>query len=108
VFKQISIAWHNLFHLKSNKAGRRKKESSHRHAASKQLVSLLKKKIKAEKKVSQKYSAAFRKAMAGLRKIGFTKPQSESQAAALELVYDPNIISRKNCSVDSQPGNILV
>ncbi len=45
------------------------------------------KKIKAKKGVKQEHSAAFRKAIAGLKKIGFSKPQLEGQAAALELVY---------------------
>ncbi len=87
VFKQALIAWHVLFHLKSNSAGQSKSRVSHQHKASTQLVPQLGKKIKAEKGVKQEHSAAFRKAMAGLKKIGFSKLQLEGQVATLELVY---------------------
>jgi hypothetical protein len=53
------------------------------------LVPQLGKKIKAEKEVKQEHNAVFRKAIAGLKKISFTKLQSEGQATALELVYQP-------------------
>lgn len=89
VFEQASIAWHELFHLKSDEAGENRNRLSHRRKASMQLVPQSEKKIKTEKGVKQEHSAAFRKAMAGLIKIGFTKPQSEGQAAALELVHRP-------------------
>ena len=87
VFEQVSIVWYELFHLKSDSAGQSKSGIGHRREASKQLVPQLGKKIKAEKGVKQEYSATFRKAMARLKKIGFTKPQSEGQVAVLELVY---------------------
>jgi hypothetical protein len=51
------------------------------------------KKIKAEKGVKQEHSAAFRKAMVRLKKIGFSKPQLEGQVAALELVHQPLVTS---------------
>jgi len=90
VFEQASIAWHELFDLKSDGAGQSKSGIGHRREASKQLVAQSgPKKIKAEKGVKQEHSTAFRKAMAGLKRIGFTKPQSEGQAAALELVHKP-------------------
>jgi hypothetical protein len=89
VFEQASIAWHELFDLKSDGAGQNKSGIGHRREASKQLVPQSEKKIKTEKGVKQEHSAAFRKAMAGLKRIGFTKPQSEGQAAALELVHQP-------------------
>jgi len=60
--------------LKSDGASQSKSGVSHRREASTQLVPQLGKKIKAEKGVKQEHSAAFRKAMAGLKKIGFTKP----------------------------------
>lgn len=89
VFEQASIAWHELFDLKSDGAGQSKSSVGHRREASQQLVPHSGKKIKAEKGVKQEHSAAFCKAMAGLKKIGFSKPQSEGQAAALELVHQP-------------------
>ena len=64
-----------------------KSRVAHRREASKQLGPQSGKKIKAEKGVQQEHSPAFRKAMAGLKKIGFTKPQLEGQVAVLELVY---------------------
>ena len=79
--------------MKSNGTGQSKSGIGYWREASKQLVPQLGKKIKAEKGVKQEYSAAFRKAMTGLKKIGFTKPQSEGQAAALELVHQSPVIS---------------
>jgi hypothetical protein len=76
VFEQASIVWHELFDLKSDGAGQSKSGVGHRREASKQLVPQSRMKIKAEKGVKQDRSAAFRKAMAGLKKIGFRKPQS--------------------------------
>ena len=93
VFEQVSITWHELFHLKSDNTGQSKSGVGHWREASKQLVPQLGKKIKAEKGVKQEYSAVFRKAMTGLKKIGFTKPQSEGQVAILELVYQFPVIS---------------
>jgi superfamily II DNA or RNA helicase len=78
-----------LFYLKSDGASQSKSRVGYRRETSTQLVPQLGKKIKAEKGVKQEHNTAFRKAMAGLKKIGFTKPQSEGQAAALELVHQP-------------------
>jgi superfamily II DNA helicase RecQ len=78
-----------LFYLKSDGAGQSKSGVSHRREASTQLVPQLGKKIKAEKRVKQEHNTVFRKVIAGLKKIGFTKPQSESQVAVLELVHQP-------------------
>jgi hypothetical protein len=57
-----------LFHLKSDGASQSKSGVGHRREASKQLVTQLGKKIKAEKGVKKEHSPAFRKAMAGLKK----------------------------------------
>ena len=73
--------------MKSNGTGQSKSGIGYWREASKQLVPQLGKNIKAEKGIKQEYSITFRKAMAGLKKIGFIKPQSEDQVAALELVY---------------------
>lgn len=77
MFKQALIAWHELFNLKSDGVSQNKKGLSHRREASKQLVPQSEKKIKTEKGVKQEHSAAFRKAIAGLKKISFTEPQLE-------------------------------
>lgn len=90
VYERASIAWHELFHLKSN--GSPKPESKrirHRREASQQIISGVGKKAKITIKPEQ--NIAHKKAMEGLRLIfGPTaQPQSEGQAAALELVHNP-------------------
>jgi hypothetical protein len=96
VFEQASVAWHELWHLQSEGTGK-KVNAKHGREASQQLTPGIVKRervdwtgivIKTEPTVS---TSATKKALAGLRRIyGPTaKPQSEGQAAALELVHHP-------------------
>jgi hypothetical protein len=86
VYERASIAWHELFELRSEGASRWK-GLTHRREASQQIVSGLEKKAK----VKQEGSLPVTKAIIGLRKIfgPAAKPRSEGQAAALELVHQP-------------------
>lgn len=86
-YERASIAWHTLFELKSDGVHAGQK-SRHRREASQQIVPGSGKKTKAIKNES---SPPVSQAIVGLQRIyGPTaQPQSEGQAAALELVHHP-------------------
>ena len=94
-FEQASIAWHNQFEWKSE--GSRQK-GKHGREASQQLTAGKHKKEKLEPSTKLKeaelgYSNHYSKqALLGLQRILGPKatPKSEGQAAALELVHNPN------------------
>ena len=80
-FEQASIAWHQLWGLKSTG-----KSSSHRREASQQLTSRPAKRERIESKDTDK-------ALIGLQRIyqdTNAKPRSEGQASALQLVHNPS------------------
>jgi hypothetical protein len=89
-FEQASVAWHNQFGWKSE--GSRK--AKHTREASQQLTSGTLKKEKIEPYIKQetKLEGGSSQASIGLQRIFGPQavPKSKGQAAALELVHNPN------------------
>jgi superfamily II DNA or RNA helicase len=84
-FERASIAWHQLWELKST--GKATATGSHRREASQQLVPIMPaRRVKAEST-----NAADSAALIGLQRIyhdANAKPRSEGQASALQLVHN--------------------